>query len=306
MAQVSVAMEEIESQAAAAVAAGAKVGDEAAPAVTETKPPVAATEAIAEKPAVESGGAATKTEGTKAEAAAEEEVVYVKEVIVDGQPMSFEGKTPEEIEGKILAAFSEAVKKSKTPPAAASAAPEKKAAALTADEEFALDQEFGTKPTAALRKVFEKMFGVSVDEFRELADDVQARKLERAAREATDQFLKSTPDFVPNLHNGTLIKNYLGTMGKLATVENITEAYTTLKGANLFTDKRDAPAAATGSPAAAEPKKKTAPSGLFGRTGAPTTRTKTGPSDEDVAKKISKMSSTEAADYLAGLAEQQS
>lgn len=77
------------------------------------------------------------------------------------------------------------------------------------DDEFVLSQELMSRPSEAIKKAFKKMTGYDISEFKTVAerakalDAAQAQRDElRTQEDASTEFVKNHPDYLPNEANG--------------------------------------------------------------------------------------------------------
>jgi hypothetical protein len=109
--------------------------------------------------------------------------------------------------------------------------------------EFLLSQELMSAPTAAMKRVFEQMVGMPIDEFKTSLSRVKAFEKGQTETRNAVEFVKSHPDYVKNEHNATLMENYIKTFGLEGTPENIERAFEALKSGGLLQLNADAPPA---------------------------------------------------------------
>jgi predicted transcriptional regulator len=235
-----------------------------------------------------------ETASKTTETTTEEAVVYTKEIdLGDGNKVTFEGDTPEELEQKIVTAYAAAVKRNKTRPAAQTETVQTvQRKQLTNDELFALDQEFKTgKPTDAIKKYILAEFGMTPEQFHEIREEVSEQKKVRLAQKAVSDFTAAHPEFPQNEANQRLMGNYLNTAkGGVVTVETLEEAFDHLNGAGLIVQNKKPGTETTTTETTT--KKKVAASGLFGKTGASgssTTSTKKVPSQAEIDREVEKI-----------------
>jgi hypothetical protein len=277
-----------------------------------------------EAAANEAAAATAANAGAQPGAADNKDELFTEEIdLGNGETLTFEAATQEELREKIFEGYRKALAASKqgAAPGAAAVAqpgaaagkegaqagvpvPQKKGRKLTADEEFAIETEFKTgKPIAAFRRWIETEYGMTVDELAESAREggAVARTTQRFEREKTAvaAFREKHPEYPPMTDKSVdLVRRYLDSSGKEASVETLEAAYAHL--GELLVPAKGAPAgagataqpgaAATGATAAAATTtvKKPAASGLFGKTGAAARTAATGtkkiPTDAEMQK----------------------
>lgn len=266
------------------------------------------TQEEAEKAAAEAAAAAA----AKAEAAAKEEddeEPYVETIkLKNGKDLVFEADSPEALRDKVFEWIRENAEKAapvQTPAQATPATPAAEAKEttlkknkLSQDEEFAINTEFKEgSPIQALEKLFQKRYGMTMDEVVEAADTghQSAKSVARERREisAVSQFRENHPEYVGNDANKRSMQLWLSAGQHEATLENLEKAYTDLTTSGVIKNE-PAPAADTKNPQDPDnpnpptPKTRKAPeaSALWGRRGITTRREppKKGPTDADLQK----------------------
>lgn len=259
----------------------------------------------------EEKAAADKADADKA--AAEDDEGYFEEVdLGNGEKLTFDGKTPEEVRDKVLAWIKDAAPKAKAAAVAAPAkaanetarpAEEKPAAVkktLSQDEEFAIDNEFKNgSPRKALNDFMVKQYGMSLDEVVEQAREGgnAAISTRRANREisAVAEFREKHPEYEGTVTNRTAMELWLKAGSLEATAENLEKGYVELTAAGVIKPKaaEAAPKTENKTENKTETKTETKPlrrsqaSGLFGKQGTPGRRDiapKKGASDAEVYK----------------------
>lgn len=108
---------------------------------------------------------------------------------------------------------------------------------LTADEEWLIAQEFATRPTEAFNKLFERVVGKPIGEFKTTIEKAEA--FDRAQREhaAAEEFKAKHPEYVVSRKNAERMLKYMTTYQMEGTVENIEKAFTDLSESGLLETK---------------------------------------------------------------------
>lgn len=172
----------------------------------------------------------------------EEEIpeMYVREIdLGDGSGVQvFKAPTLEELADKLAEAQVHATRKirelsqrtTETPAPVAPAVP-------NPDDEARLSQQLLSAPTATIRDLMVREFGMTPTEIKAKLEQANMAAKAVEADVASREFVAANPDFYPCDANGNKILKWLELNRKEGTVENITAAYQDLNTSGLLVSK---------------------------------------------------------------------
>jgi hypothetical protein len=181
-----------------------------------------------------------ETEETQTEEQTEEETVpemYVREIdLGDGSGVQvFKAPTLEELADKLADAQAHATRKirelSQRP------VQPQPTSEQTLIDDTTFSQRLLTEPTAVVREIMQKEFGMTPAEVRQRLDEANAAAKAQAADAAAREWTAATPDYYMCETNGRRIIRWLELNGKEGTVDNIQAAYDDLTRDGLLVSK---------------------------------------------------------------------
>lgn len=144
----------------------------------------------------------------------------------------FEGATQEELIEKLATAQTNATRKIRE-----LSQTNRQTQQEQADAEYLLSQEMLTRPSDAVKRIFEQTVGMPVEEFKTTVERVKAYERSQAAARSAAEFVTATPDYYDSPQNGGKIGRYLNRYGLEFTVENMKKAYAELSSDGLLVPK---------------------------------------------------------------------
>lgn len=209
---------------------------------------------LVEKPRDDKGRFVKPDEDTEEEDEPEQ-VVYRRVIdIGDGSGQEvFEAPTMEELLDKICTAKEHASKKIREQQIKLREV-EQEQEQFSADDEFVISQELMSRPTDAIKKLFRKMTGYDITEFKSVAERSKALEASQAQQNETQRqeqasaaFMQAHPEYVANEANGKRLVREINSLigeakaaGREVDYSTVLEqAYTGLKNDGLIQTKSD-------------------------------------------------------------------
>lgn len=161
----------------------------------------------------------------------------------------FEGATQEELIDKLTKAQENATRKIRE-----LSTTNRQTEQEHADNEYIISQELLARPTDAIKRIFEKVVGMPIENFKTTVEKVKAFEAKSAARDAAAQFVTSTPAYYDVESNGARLGRYLNRFGLEFTVENMKKAFEELSADGLLVQRPQEPSAGNGNASAEQPR----------------------------------------------------
>ena len=104
---------------------------------------------------------------------------------------------------------------------------------VSKDDEALYSAELLSSPTIAFKKLFEKMTGIPIEEFKTVTAREKAFQAAQEKKQAADAFVVANPDYHDTPRNGQLINKWCALHNDFST-EGLTKAYTDLAESGLL------------------------------------------------------------------------
>jgi len=200
-----------------------------------------------DQPRDEQGRFAAKQDDQTAADDQPDEIVYRRVIdLGDGSGVQvFEAPSPEELIEKLAIAQEHATRKIRELAAAAKAVQPPPEPVIDPNEEFLLSQELLQTPTKAYAKLFKKMTGVDISEFRTVREKLTAFEQAQKEESAAAQFVQTHPDYYNSPKNNAKMEKWIRMHGLEGTPENIERAFVDLQESGLLETRPATPDAET-------------------------------------------------------------